>query len=157
MTSAGHLKFEKNEKKVSILNGGLLVGICGSVRFGNIFLHHCQISPYRKFYDEKGSEMNYLITHVAETIRKKSVDLGADRISENKQRSGSGIIFGLHGKIFALWPDYSITEHGPYYADGSGTEIALGSLYSTTKQKPKKRLKTAISGAAHLQPSLTLL
>jgi len=149
MTSAGNLKFGKTEPKVSIINSEMIVGICGYVRFGNIFNYHLSLKPYRKFHDEPGKEMDYLITHVAEEMRKKSAELSADRVDSSRQGSDSGVMIGLNGKIFSLGSDYSVCGHGEYFADGSGVGVALGSLYSTGGKEPEERIRTAILAAAH--------
>jgi hypothetical protein len=54
------------------------------------------------------------------------------------------------GRIFVMDTDYHIGEADvPYMAEGSGQQLALGSLYSTGLIKtPRKRVRMALEAAA---------
>lgn len=72
------------------------------------------------------------------------------QISKDSRKQWWGtLLVGFGPHLFEIDCFYGSIEQGEYAACGSGEELALGSLYSTTKQKPNVRLKLALSAAAH--------
>ena len=69
--------------------------------------------------------------------------------AESGRESGGFFLVGYRGRLFGVESDYQIEELTvPYMAIGSGSDLALGSLFSTTDVKcPRERLELAPKAA----------
>lgn len=129
------------------IRDGFIFGSTGSIRMKQI-LKFGDLPPLQ---DETMSDLYYLTTIFADTIRQQFKDAGFMKI-ENSVENGGMFLFGYRGRLYCMENDFNIhSSDTGMMAIGSGGEIALGSLYSTTG-KPKKRIKTGLRLSAQLTP-----
>ncbi len=124
-----------------------LFGCAGSIRMQQI-LKFGTLPPLQ---DDSLSDFGYLVTFFMDHIRQQFKDAGYMEI-ENGVEDGGNFLLGYRGTLYTVESDFNINSSASgMSAIGSGGDIALGSLYSTTG-KPKKRIKTALKVSAHLTP-----
>ena len=92
----------------------------------------------------------FMRTTWVNAVRKSLNDSGVDL----KDNAHASFLVGVSGQLFFVdTTDWQVSEC-EYMAIGSGSSIALGSLYTTASWKsPEKRAYTAVSAAIELSPS----
>jgi ATP-dependent protease HslVU (ClpYQ) peptidase subunit len=92
----------------------------------------------------------FMRTTWVNAVRKALNDSGVDL----KDNAHASFLVGVSGQLFFVdTVDWQVSEC-EYMAIGSGSSIALGSLYTTaTWKSPEKRAYTAVSAAIELSPS----
>lgn len=124
--------------------GEFIFGFCGSFRMGQILGYKFDPPEHRPDH----SIEKYMHTKFIDHIRDIFHSNGYAKV-ENGQESGGLFLVGYRGRLFAVEADFQIEELvQPYNAIGCGSEIALGSLFSTTDvQSPRKRIEMALKAA----------
>lgn len=129
-------------------NGNLLFGFSSSFRIGQLLRYSLKILPMKKGMNE----IEYLVTHVADRIRKLCNDKGTLK----KDNDGgddyidSKILCCVNGKLFSIEPDLGIVKSAfGYDAVGCGSNYALGAMYATKNlnMSPEQRIKIALESA----------
>lgn len=92
----------------------------------------------------------FMRTTFVNAVRKQLNDSGVDL----KDGAHASFLIGVSGQLFFVdTTDWQVTEC-EYMAIGSGSSIAMGSLYTTqTWKSAEKRAYTAVSAAIELSPS----
>lgn len=64
------------------------------------------------------------------------------------REEGGDFLAGVNGRLFTVYSDYQVAEAADGYAAvGSGRELAVGALFATPGQKPRKRVALALTCA----------
>ena len=136
ITSMSAPKIRQNDK--------YLIGYADSPGTGQL-LHWITLpTPPRRNVEK------FMRTTFITSVRKQLVDSGVDL----KDGGHASFLIGVSGQLFFMdTTDWQVTEC-EYMAIGSGSSIAMGSLYTTSTWKsPEKRAYTAVSAAIELSPS----
>jgi ATP-dependent protease HslVU (ClpYQ) peptidase subunit len=126
--------------------GEMLVGVCGSLRVRDIV----EFIALPARLESETSDRAFLVTSYIPQLRVSLKEAGV-LDSEEADAFDGGMLMGYRGKLYQLYSDFAIMEH-ERWAVGSGSEFALGSLYSSTGE-PQKRIKTALQAACEFSPS----
>lgn len=142
--SNDYIKRHRTDTKL-FHNGEYLIGACGHIRTMQLVMPELWKPPKKivKFVDK---------------LRKHFFSNGCVVESEEGQDSCSiNLIIGHKSSLYEMHSDFQIAEYkDDYTAIGSGSQYALGSLYTTarTKLKPPDRLEIAMRAAAYFSPSV---
>jgi hypothetical protein len=126
------------------LNGPLIFGACGSFRVAQLLRWHLTIPVP----DPDGELLEYMTGSLVDAMRDcltagGSLTTWQDTATE--ELTESGLLIGYAGRIFEVYEDFGIGEYVDGFASiGCGSGYALGSLFATPNQKPRKRLLTAL-------------
>jgi len=126
------------------LSGEVLIGYAGSFRIHDI-LQFTKLPKRPKNMDAK----EYLVTSVIKKIRKVFQENGFEN-----QHDGSGdmCLVGCRGKLYYISADFSLVRNPAKYASiGSGSSVAMGSLYTTgylPATKVEERITIALRAAS---------
>ncbi len=144
LSSADDKLFYRKDKKV-FKNGKYIIGFCGSIRTGQILKRRYWVPPTD-------------IYAVPDSLMKFMEKKGCMSITEEGHKNcGCNFIFATKGEIYEILVDFQLVEPvDDFTAIGSGSDFALGSLFSTkgTKLKPEERLKMAIEAASYFSASV---
>jgi ATP-dependent protease HslVU (ClpYQ) peptidase subunit len=150
LTDDMFMQFTRVEPKVFI-NEGMIIGYAGSARLGNV-LRYSFVPPVRTRTDK--DLMKYMVTKFVDSLRTLTREKGLMHKEEIEEIYGH-ILVGIEGRIFAIYEDWQVAEpREPYLAIGGGTDLALGSLFSTEKMAPRDRVTQALSAAARYNASV---
>lgn len=147
------IKVSVDRSKVFI-NKDVIIGFTDSFRFGDILQYH--YFPAKR--PKKFSDDEYLYLILVEQLRELLKEKGYTTVSENNE-SGGNCLIGYKGKLYEVQHDFSLnrTVHG-FNAIGSGTDVALGSLYTTSlitpTMDPEQQLLTALTAAEEFCPGV---
>lgn len=120
-------------------NGPFLIGYCNSFRMG-------QLLQYKFIPPKQGEEpdISYIVTSFTDTVKKCLEDNSFDEKEE-----GINFLIGYKGNLYIMEPSFQIlVSTNNFNAIGSGSDLALGALYATSKQKPRKRIQIALEAAS---------
>ena len=125
-------------------NDKYLIGYADSPGTGQLLHWMALPTPPRANIDK------FMRTTWVTAVRKALNDSGVDL----KDNAHASFLVGVSGKLFFVdTVDWQVSEC-EYMSIGSGSSIALGSLYTTASWKsPEKRAYTAVSAAIELSPS----
>lgn len=126
------------------INDKYLIGYADSPGTGQL-LHWITLpTPPRRNVEK------FMRTTFISSVRKQLMDSGVDL----KDGGHASFLIGVSGQLFFMdTTDWQVTEC-EYMSIGSGSSIAMGSLYTTSTWKsPEKRAYTAVSAAIELSPS----
>lgn len=138
-------QFTRVEPKVFIIND-MIIGYAGSARLGNVLRYSFQPPTINKA--DRQDLMKYMVTKFVDGMREVTRSKGLMHKEEVEEISGH-ILVGIGGRVFAIYEDWQVAEpREPFMAIGSGTDLALGSLFSTRRSDPKTRLLLALKAAA---------
>ena len=125
--------------------GQFIIGFAASLRVGQLVKYNLKIPPFN------GKDpTEYMVTSFVNSMRKTLKNAGAAREHEKEEEQENQFLVGYKGRLFEIDEAYGVCEVGDeYVAIGSGTEYALGSLFTTRNQDPQKRIKAALEAAAY--------
>lgn len=145
----------RSDEKVFV-NGPFIMGFTSSFRMGNLLRY--KFSPPKHYKDEK-NDMEYMTTDFVDGVRRCFANNGFGSIS-----SGGTFLVGYNKTLYLIDSDFQVgIDAFQMDAIGCGSELALGSLHSTSqlKIKPEDRIKMALSAAvqfnAGVRPPFTIL
>ena len=123
-----------------------LIGYAGSFRMGKFIQYSVEFPKppsWAKTPDKIDEFMNgHLIPHIRKQVKEHELEGG--------EKEEFNFIIGLRGSIFEIddvWAAYEPATD--YISIGSGSPVALGSLYSTAGwSNPKKRIQIALESAS---------
>lgn len=124
-------KREDVQPKVFQLSELLVVGYCGSGRFGQLLQYHVMegLEEPSLILDEHKWVVKEFVPH----LRAVADHHGHLHIylEDNSEGIGpSAFLLGVRGRLFTVWSDFGVDEHVlSYDAIGSGAETAMGSLH----------------------------
>lgn len=128
------------------------IGFVESFRMGQILQYNWTPPIYKPTKGFKNLD-KFMRTKFVESIKEAYQEHGYGRFGQNTEEGDEGgiIIIAVQntGRIFIMDVDYHVSEVDvEYLAEGSGQQIALGSLYSTSTIKtPRKRVRMALEAA----------
>ena len=119
------------------------MGFAGSFRMGQLLRYKCEIPEST----EGQSIEKYMATMFIDTIR-TCFEKGGFSQKVNGKEEGGTFLVGYKSRLFTVYGDFQVAESlDKYDAIGAGSELALGSLYSTEGRDPKERIKRALEAA----------
>ena len=123
--------------------GEYVLGFTSSFRMGNLLRYHLALPPP----PARGSLHRHLVLKVVPAVRACLKEGGFATTKEGAEQGGS-FLLGVRGELWSADADYQMgrNQHG-YAAIGCGYAVALGSLYSSKKLPPRRRVTLALEAA----------
>jgi ATP-dependent protease HslVU (ClpYQ) peptidase subunit len=153
------LIFQRHDPKVFKV-GQFGIGFVDSFRMGQILQYSWTPPVYKPTAGYKNLD-KFMRTKFVESVKEAFQEHGYGKFGSSAPEDGDeGGIFIItvqgSGRIFVMDSDYHIGEADvPYMSEGSGQQLALGSLYSTGLIKtPRKRVRMALEAAAKFNMSV---
>ncbi len=134
------------DRKVFI-NEDYIMGFTGSFRMGQLLRYNFK-PP--KFYEDFGL-YSFMVNEFINGIR-KCLKKGGFAKKKDEVEKGGLFLVGYKSKLFVVDSDYQVGETIDNFASiGSGSEVALGSLYSTKdlNKRSEYRISLALESAEH--------
>lgn len=144
--------FQRIDPKVFKV-GQFGIGFVDSFRMGQILQYNWNAPKYTPTKGNKNLD-KFMRTKFVDSVKEAFRDYGYGNFGANTEDGDQGGIFLISvsgtGRIFTMDADFHIGEADvPYMAEGSGQELALGSLFSTSSVKtPRKRVRMALEAAS---------
>jgi ATP-dependent protease HslVU (ClpYQ) peptidase subunit len=131
-------------------NNNFLIGVAGDLRMLQV-MQYDFVPP-----DPDGTDpMRYMVSDFVHDLRITLKESGYTKVENNVEVSAGQMLVAYNKKIFKIVSNYSVSEEVDYVAIGSGTEAALGSLYTTSQEAelicditPQRRIMLALQAAA---------
>jgi hypothetical protein len=129
------------------------IGFTDSFRMGQILQFNWTPPKYVPTAGNKNLD-KFMRTKFVDSIKEVFKEHGYGNFGSGTEDGDEGGIFLVAvvgtGRIFTMDMDYHIGEADVMYmAEGSGQQVALGSLYSTTQIKtPRRRVRMALEASA---------
>lgn len=130
------------------------IGFVDSFRMGQILQYNWVPPIYKPTAGFKNLD-KFMRTKFVESIKEAFQENGYGKFGNNAPEDGDEggiIIIAVQntGRIFIMDVDFHISEVDvQYLAEGSGQQVALGSLFSTSAVKtPRKRVRMALEASA---------
>lgn len=127
--------------------GSMLIGFTSSFRMGQLLGHSLAIPAH----DPKTPTYEYMVTAFMDSVR-SCLKSGGYLVTDNGNEAIGTFLVAYQGRIFEVGDDLQVGESvDPYQAVGCGIDLALGSLFTSSKSKitkPAEVVKTALSAAA---------
>lgn len=136
-------------------NGPFIMGFTTSFRMGQLLRY--KFSPPAQTIHQ--NDMEYMVTSFVDTARKCFSDNG---FGDKDATSGGIFLVGYKNQLYTIHSDYQVKlTLEQFDAVGSGSDLALGALYSTKNMKPQARIDIALKAASHFNagvaPPFTVL
>lgn len=125
--------------------GAFMFGFTTSFRMGQL-LAHSFTAPDR---DPRISVDKFMATSFVDAVR-ACLKAGGYAGKSNEVESGGTFLVAFEGRVFCVYDDYQVAESAlPYEAVGCGTDMAMGSLFSTqgSSLMPGERIDLALRAA----------
>lgn len=135
------------------------IGFTDSFRMGQILQYGWKPPVYTPTKNNANLE-KFMKTKFVDSVKEAFQSNGYGKFGAGTDEGDEGGVFLIAvagtGRIFNMESDFHIGECDvPYMAEGSGQELALGSLFSTGAVKtPRKRVRTALEAAAKFKMSV---
>lgn len=124
-------------------HGEFVIGFTSSFRMGQLLAH--VFHPPKLF--EGQDVYAYMVNQFVDGVR-ACLKTGGFASKENETESGGTFLVGFRSRLFEIFDDYQVGEPtAGYSAVGCGGDIATGSLFSTSGQKPRVRVIKALQAA----------
>lgn len=144
--SAGGFTVVRSDPKIFI-KGPMIFGFAGSFRQGHLLHYKLKIPKHPK----KMSDVEYLNSKFIDAVRVLLINNGSAMAHANQESLAGTFLLGYRSNVYQIDYDLQVGIHSrDYDSIGSGSELALGSLFSTENManKPKARIFMALSAAA---------
>lgn len=135
-----------NKHQMSKNDITMMIGISGTYR-GSQLVEAMEVPEWPK----GKSAYHYLIGPFVTAVRQALVDGGAmGKDNDQMDKTDLTMLVALDGCLFTIWNDFSVTQSVEEYAViGHGTDLALGSLFTTRGHTdPFDRILVALRAAA---------
>lgn len=143
--SANSNVFQRKDKKV-FRNGEFVIGCTTSFRM-------IQLLQY-SFIPPKINNKNihkYMCTDFIDEVRKCFSEGGFLQRYQDGDEKGGSFLVGYKDRLFKIDSDFQVGENKMEYDSiGSGSDFALGSLFTSSNLEPKKRVIMALKSAEYL-------
>jgi ATP-dependent protease HslVU (ClpYQ) peptidase subunit len=152
------LIFQRIDPKVFKI-GQFGIGFVDSFRMGQILQYNWTPPKYAPTKGNKNLD-KFMRTKFVDSIKECFREHGYGNFGSSTEEGDQGGVFLISvqgtGRIFTMDSDFHIGEVDvPYMAEGSGQDLALGSLFSTgTVKTPRKRVRMALEAAAKFNMSV---
>jgi ATP-dependent protease HslVU (ClpYQ) peptidase subunit len=136
----------RKDPKVFIKNR-MIFGFCGSYRMGQLIQYQLKVPDQPKKMDD----MEYMVKEFIEALRKCLKDGGFTTIEDSVEEGGVFLV-GYNGRLYRIDSDFQVGESmDGYEAVGSGEDLALGSLHTTSllTMNARRRIRMALEAAAY--------
>lgn len=143
--SSGHTKMIHESLKV-FRNGDFLIGVAGMVRISNLLRH--SFEPPKRHPDTDLTK--FMVTDFVNAMRQCLHQGGQLETDKGVESAWQQIVVGYQGSIFIVGAGFEVvTSNVPWMATGTGSEVALGSLWATSTLgwTPEQRLDNAVQAA----------
>lgn len=121
--------------------GPFIMGFTSSFRMGDIL--RFKFNPPEQTV--KQTDREYMVTSFIDELRRCFIDNG---YGDKEGTRGGCFLVGYKGNLYTVGSDHQIgISTAKYDSVGCGSDIALGSLYSTRGMEPRKRISMALSAA----------
>lgn len=146
-------KFSMKQSKLVRLSDDIVIGCCGSVRLRDILA--CDVSPAPPGKSDNNAH-RYIVSVVMPEIRDKLKAAGCLASDNGVDQVDAMMLLAYRGSLFMVDSDLQVSQPASgYWAVGSGSEYALGSLYATRGiREAKKRITLALQAASEFSPSV---
>ena len=136
------LELRKDPKVFRI--GNMLIGFTTSWRMGQILRYQLELPEYHASTDTH----EWMVTNFIEAVRECLKTGGFSNVKDNVETGGDFLV-GFSGKLFKIEDDFQVGETLKNYAAvGCGADLALGSLYATSRMKSvRRRAEIALEAA----------
>lgn len=125
-------------------NGPFVFGYAGSVRAGKVFQYDLTLPPIDTTHLDRYMNSEF-VTALMDCAERNRLLIDEEKESNDV----ADLIVGIHGRLFEIQSHVQAIEHPvDYMATGSGSKVALGSLYSTKGLPPRQRIKLALESSA---------
>jgi len=135
----GGIVTSKDEKVFTLNNGTVGLAYAGSCRVGQLLRYSLKVPNIPEKRLPRWMSTVFVNT-MKECLREGGLlqkKAGADCMGD-----ATSAVVGLRGRLFVINEDFHVMEaRKPFTASGSGADLALGSLFTTHKQKGKPRDK----------------
>jgi hypothetical protein len=150
----------RDDKKVFI-TGEYLIGFTSSFRMGDLLKWSFRPPKIKK--NEKNLEKFMATTFIHNVLH--LFDTFGYGAANNNRKSGGEFLVGVRGKIFHIHEDYQVGLYARGYdACGCGSDLALGSLFTTKKiggisqsDRVTMALEAAAESSAGVRPPWVIL
>lgn len=140
---AGYSMMLRADPKIFV-NGEFLMGFTTSFRMGQLLEHNLSVPKRSPQMDA----FSYMVRVFVPAVRDCLTSGGWATTKDGAERGGSFLV-GYQGRLFGIEDDFQVMDPlDQFFAVGCGSDIALGSLYSTSQLKPKKRVLLALQASA---------
>ena len=132
--------------------GPFLIGFASSYRMGQI-LAYSFVPPD---HDDSIVDVHrYMASTWIDAVR-SVLSMGGYTRKENESEEGGTFIVAYKGRIFKVEDDFQVGESAlEFDSCGAGSDIALGSLYTSTgMDDPKFRIERALSAASEFNSAV---
>jgi ATP-dependent protease HslVU (ClpYQ) peptidase subunit len=127
--------------------GDMLIGLCGTVRGRDII--EFMVPPERA--EAMTCDREYIVRSFVPALRQSLRDAGYLTVDDGVETFDCLLLIAYRSRLFMVGDDFYVMEHKEWSV-GSGSEYALGSLFSTSGD-PQKRIRTALQAACEFSPS----
>lgn len=127
----------------------MLFGYAGTIRVCQVVKHNLELPLFDP--DESESNTTFLINKVIPAIKRVHASHGVMHVQDGVETAESSFLVGWRNRLYYVGGDYSVVPAPtPYLALGSGEDVAMGSLQSTTNPgwAPIERLRRALKAAS---------
>lgn len=112
----------------------------GYVVVGNYIRYGFEL-PYK---EEKESYEEYIVTKLCTKLNQSLKESGLIKVKDSKTYSDTNFLIVMNNNIYTISNVGLVCEFEDYVVDGSGYEVALGSLYTSKGKSARERIKLAI-------------
>jgi len=151
LATGGGMKFKEYCEKLFPWGEDYVIAYTGSPRDLQIVRYLSTPPKIRSKLD-----IEFVVTKIIPVFRSALIENGSVEKLNEKESIESMLILARGESVFVMEDNYQIGICKDYVAHGSGREFALGSLYTTRKEKdPIKRILTALKAAAEHSDSVS--
>lgn len=157
--SDGNLKWDRKDSKI-FKKGPFIFGFTGSYRMGQVIKYHSKIDNLWSIFEPESDdkEHEFLVTMYIPHLRSILMEHGVLSKDEDGTDSSHTFLIGFNNRLFSIESDFQVAESADNYNSiGSGVEIALGSLYTSTMMSDvsiRDRIQIAIEAAMTFVPTV---
>lgn len=139
----GGYYIERRKDEKVFLNGEFIIGFTSSFRMGQLL--RFKFSPPKM---KEGQDIyEFMVSDFVEGVRQCLKAGGYSKVDNNEETGGTFLV-GYRGRLFTVAADFQVSELlGDYAAVGCGSDIALGSMYSSKGKVVVERIMTALEAA----------
>ncbi len=140
----GDLSYSVRADRKVFRNGDCLMGFTASFRMGQLLAF--KLEPPKRHPDT--DVYRYMVTDFIDKVR-DCLKSGGYASRDKETEIGGTFLVAYSGRLFTIFDDYQVGENINGMASvGCGSDIALGSLYSTASSTdPVARINTALQAA----------
>lgn len=141
----GGLSMQTRSDPKVFKTGEFVIGYTTSFRMGQILRYH--LEPPKPYEGDVG--MAYMVTRFVPSVKSVLKDHGF-QTTKDGQDAGGTFLVGYRGNLYLIERDYQVGQiRQTYHACGCGSDLILGSLFTTDmfELRPHERIQIALSAA----------